>query len=379
MPIVYRSEAGTSCPRIPQKREESSDVMKESSDVMMSSPKAAHKRKEPATASMCSPQAAQKRKMASDTYRRPKVIAEIGCNHKGEIEIAKELLSLAKACGADVGKFQKRCPKELLTSEQYSAPHPNEKHSYGATYGEHREYLELSLDDHRELQAFCQKIGIEYSASVWDTTSAKEIVSLNPKLIKVGSPSNQHWEMQQVLRDEYAGEVHISTGMTTKAEIEKIVAFWEQGKGDAKNRVVLYNCTSGYPVPFKDVCLLDITTLQDKYQHRVKAVGFSGHHLGVAIDVAACAMGAEWIERHFTKDQSWKGTDHAASLDPDGLAKLCSDLKAVSEAMTHKAEEILPLEREQRKKLKWGEYNKDQMKKTAEADEKLESFGGATM
>merc|ERR1712014_537185 len=112
-------------------------------------------------------------------------------------------------------------------------------------------------------------------------------VSLNPVLIKVGSPSNQHWEMQKVLRDEYAGEIHISTGMTTKEEVEKIVQFWEEGKGDAKNRVVLYNCTSGYPVPFPDVCLLEIKTLMEKYKDRVKALGFSGHHLGISVDIAA--------------------------------------------------------------------------------------------
>merc|ERR1712054_473098 len=196
-------------------------------------------------------------------------------------------------------------------------------------------------------------------ASVWDTTSAEEIVSLNPKLIKVGSPSNQHWDMQRVLRDEYCGEVHISTGMTTKDEIEKIVTFWEQGKGDAKNRVVLYNCTSGYPVPFKDVCLLDIKLLQDKYVDRVKHIGFSGHHLGVAIDVAAYAMGAEWIERHFTKDRTWKGTDHAASLEPAGMTKLCRDLEVTHTSMTYKETDILDLEKEQRAKLKWGLYNKD--------------------
>merc|ERR1719331_3803168 len=221
------------------------------------------------------------------TYGEPKVIAEIGCNHRGEIETAKELLTLAKEAGATCGKFQKRCPKELLTPEQYNAPHPNPKNSFGATYGEHREYLELSIDDHRELQAHCQKIGIEYSASVWDTTSAKEIVSLNPKLIKVGSPSNQHWEMQRVLRDEYTGEVHISTGMTTKEEVDRIVQSWEEGKGDAKNRVTLYNCTSGYPVPFEDVCMLEIRTLQERFGHRVRDIGFSGHHLGIAIDLAA--------------------------------------------------------------------------------------------
>jgi len=304
-----------------------------------------------------------KRARVASAIPEPKVIAEIGCNHKGEIDIAKDLLTLAKEAGADVGKFQKRCPKELLTKEQYDAPHPNPDNAYGSTYGAHREFLELSIDDHKELQKHCESIGLEYSCSVWDTTSAKGIVTLNPKLIKVGSPSNQHWEMQTVLREEYTGEVHISTGMTTKEEVEKIVKFWEEGKGDAKNRLVLYNCTSGYPVPFEDVCLLELTYLVEQYKPRVKALGFSGHHLGIAVDIAAYTLGAEWNERHFTKDRTWKGTDHAASLEPAGLTKLCRDLKAVHTAMTFKATEILPLERTQRAKLKWGLYNADELKK----------------
>jgi len=301
----------------------------------------------------------------SFAYKEPKLIAEIGCNHRGELETAKELLTLAKANGATVGKFQKRTNKELLTPEQYNAPHPNPDNSYGSTYGEHREFLELSVEDHRELQAHCKEIGLVYSCSVWDTTAAKEIVSLNPPLIKVGSPTNQHWEMQEVLRDQYSGEVHISTGMTTKEEIEKIVQFWEAGKGDAKNRVVLYNCTSGYPVPFEDVCLLDIRLLQQKYAHRVKCIGFSGHHLGIAVDVAAYALGAEWIERHFTKDRTWKGTDHAASLEPGGLGRLCRDLQATYTAMTYKSTEILDLEKATRAKLKWGEYNRSILDKNS--------------
>jgi len=303
--------------------------------------------------------------LQSFEYKEPFVIAEIGCNHKGEMEVAKELLTLAKESGATVGKFQKRTPKELLTPEQYAAPHPNPTNSYGDTYGAHREALELSIEDHKELQKHCNSIGLEYSCSVWDTTAAKEMITLNPKLIKVGSPSNQHWEMQAVLRDEYDGDVHISTGMTTKDEIEKIVAFWEQGKGRAKERVVLYNCTSGYPVPFEDVCLLDIRLLQEKYAHRVKAIGFSGHHLGISIDIAAYALGAQWNERHFTKDRTWKGTDHAASLEPAGLRTLCRDLKATYTAMTYKSQEILPLEAGTRAKLKWGLYNANIVHKDA--------------
>jgi len=305
------------------------------------------------------------KKAKTEEFKEPFVIAEIGCNHKGELEIAKELLSLAKEAGAEVGKFQKRNPRELLTKEQYDAPHPNPDNSFGSTYGAHREFLELSVDDHKELKAHCDKIGLTYSCSVWDTTSAKEIVSLNPVLIKVGSPSNQHWEMQKVLRDEYSGDVHISTGMTTKEEIEKIVKFWEEGKGDAKNRVVLYNCTSGYPVPFEDVCLLEITDLVAKYKNRVKAVGFSGHHLGIALDMAAYTLGAQWNERHFTKDRTWKGTDHAASLEFAGLQKLCRDLKAVHTAMSYKPSDILSIEKPQRAKLKWGLYNADEVAKKA--------------
>merc|ERR1712070_567960 len=294
-------------------------------------------------------------------YYKPKVMAEIGCNHMGDVEIAKELLTLAHQAGADYGKFQKRNPKELLTPEQYAAPHPNPRNSYGDTYGAHREYLELTIDQHAELKAHCDEIGLGYSCSVWDKTSAKELVSINPDLIKVGSPSNQHWDLQMVLREEYSGDVHISTGMTTKEEVEKIVKFWEDGKGDAKNRLILYNCTSGYPVPFEDVCLLELRELHARYAHRVKYLGFSGHHLGIAVDVAAYAMGATWNERHFTKDRTWKGTDHAASLEPAGLTKLCRDLKATWKCMTTKTSDILPIESEQRAKLKWGCYNKDKV------------------
>merc|ERR1711988_777717 len=295
----------------------------------------------------------------------------IGCNHMGQLEIAKELLTLAKECGCEFGKFQKRCPKELLTPEQYAAPHPNPRNSYGDTYGAHREYLELTIDQHRELKEHCDQIGLGYSCSVWDTTSAKGIVSLNPDLIKVGSPSNQHWEMQKILRDEYEGDVHISTGMTTKDEIEKIVSFWEAGKGDAKNRLVLYNCTSGYPVPFEDVCLLELRELYANYVHRVKHIGFSGHHLGIAVDVAAYAMGAIWNERHFTKDRTWKGTDHGASLEPQMLKDLCTGLQNTYESLTYKAEDILPIEMVQRKKLKYGQYNADDIARSEANKDKI--------
>ena len=295
--------------------------------------------------------------MPTIVYQEPKVIAEIGCNHMGDLEVAKDLILKAKNSGCAYAKFQKRNPEELLTPEQAAAPHPVAHNAYGATYLEHRINLELSVDQHRELRDFSRSVGIGYSSSVWDVTSAREIVSLEPDLIKVGSPSNLHWDMMKILRDEYTGDVHISTGMTTKAEVESIVQFWEEGRGDAKNRVVLYNCTSGYPVQAKDVCMLELRELHAKYSSRVKALGFSGHHNGIALDIAAYALGATWNERHFTGDRTWKGTDHAASLEPPGMSKLCRDLREAWIAMTLKDQEILPVEAVQRQKLKWGFYN----------------------
>ncbi|MEM9077483.1 MAG: N-acetylneuraminate synthase family protein [Bacteroidota bacterium] len=285
-------------------------------------------------------------------YIQPKVIAEIGCNHKGDFSIAIELLNLAKECNADVAKFQKRNNKELLTHEQYESPHPNPANSYGNTYGEHREFLEFSPEQHKKLKEHCDKIDLVYSTSVWDVTSAKEMIALNPSLLKVPSACNNNFEMLEVLRDDYEGEVHISFGMTNRGEEKQIVEFFEK-TNQAKDRLIIYSCTSGYPVPFKDVCLLEITRIKDEYKHRVKGIGFSGHHLGIAIDNAAYTLGATWIERHFTKDRTWKGTDHAASLEPTGFRKLCRNLKATYESLQFKSTEILDIEKVQRDKLKY--------------------------
>ena len=281
----------------------------------------------------------------------PKVIAEIGCNHKGDMAIAKELImTAAMFCKADVAKFQKRCNRELLTSEEYNAPHPHPENSYGATYGLHREALEFTAEQHAQLKAWCEEFGIVYSTSVWDMTSAKEIAALNPALIKIPSACNLKLDMLGWLCEHYAGEIHLSFGMTTHEEEERIVQFFEE-RGRAKDLNV-YACTSGYPVPFEDICLLEITRIRETFENRVKAIGFSGHHLGFAADVAAMTLGAHWIERHFTLDRTWKGTDHAASLEPDGMRRLCRDIRNVYKALRYKQEEILPIEAVQRKKLK---------------------------
>lgn len=285
-------------------------------------------------------------------YEKPFVIAEAGCNHKGDMQIAHEMIMTAAIyCKADAIKFQKRCPRELLTPEQYDAPHPHPENSYGRTYGEHREALEFTLEQHAQLKKWCEEAGIVYSTSVWDMTSAKEIASLEPEFIKIPSACNTHYEMLRWLCDNYKGEIQLSFGMTTHEEEERIVSLFEEC-GRASD-LVIFDCTSGYPVPYEDVCLLEILRLREKYGSRVKAIGFSGHHLGTAVDVAAYTLGAHIIERHYTLDRTWKGTDHAASLEPYGIRSLVRDLNDVHAALSYKKDEVLPIERVQRDKLKY--------------------------
>lgn len=282
----------------------------------------------------------------------PKVVAEIGCNHKGDLDIAMELISTAAIfCKADYVKFQKRNNRELLSDAQYNSPHPNPANSYGATYGEHREFLEFSVEQHRELKNYCEQMGIGYSTSVWDVTSAHEMAALQPDFLKVPSASNLHWDMLSVLCDEFDGGIQLSLGMTTHAEEEEIVSFFER-KGRAGD-LLMYACTSGYPVAFDDICLAEITRLRKTFGSRVQAIGFSGHHLGIAADVAAITLGATWVERHFTLDRTWKGTDHSASLEPDGMRRLVRDVRNVARALKPKETELLPVEVETRRKLKW--------------------------
>ena len=276
------------------------------------------------------------------SFLKPNVVAEICCNHQGDIDIAKQMIKVVADSGADVAKFQKRNNVEFLTEEQYNAPHPNKMHSFGEPYGKHREFLEFNIDEHKQLKQYAESLGLIYASSTFDVTSAREVVSLDPLFIKVPSACNNHFEMLRILRDEYKGGVHISFGMTTKKEQEKIVDFFSTN--NQEHRLVLYACTSGYPVSFDDVCLLEIVRLKEKFGDRVDNIGFSGHHHGIAVDIAAYTLGAVWFERHFTLDRIWKGTDQVFSLEPTGLRKLARDLKATKKSLTFKSEDILAIE-----------------------------------
>ena len=286
-------------------------------------------------------------------YNKPILIAEVGCNHKGDLEIAKKFIEVAADfCRLKYIKFQKRDNKSLFSIEEYNAPHPVYENSYGKTYGEHRDALEFDLNQHKELFKECLNKKITYSSSVWDLESAKNITSLQPEFLKVGSATNLNFEVLNYLCENYKGTIHLSLGMTTINEEQKIINFFE-----SKNRnkdLILYACTSAYPVNSANVCLLEIKRLVEKYKFtkRVLDIGFSGHHNGIALDMAAYTLGANYIERHFTLDRTWKGTDHAASIEPDGMRRLKRNLEELYLALNYKNQEVLEIEKSTRKKLK---------------------------
>lgn len=281
------------------------------------------------------------------TYSVAKVVAEIGALHLGSMERAKDLIDLAKVCGADYVKFQKRNPDESVPEEIKNKPHPNQMFAYGNTYLEHRKALELSIEQHKELSQYCEQLRIAYACSVWDKTSADEILALKPAFIKIPSALNNNQNLISHIMRNFDGDLHVSLGMTTaddKFGIIKFLTNWPY-------RVVIYHCTSIYPCPFDKLNLLGIEDLCSLKRMGMR-IGFSNHGYGIAADIAAWVLGAEYIERHFTDDRTLRHTDAAASLEPDGLRKLCRDLKNLGKAMTHPPRDMYTEENEQLKKMR---------------------------
>ena len=275
--------------------------------------------------------------------RSPQVVAEACCNHQGKLDLALEMIQVAKLCGANYVKFQKRNPVKAVPEHMHNEPHPCPMHSFGETYLQHRENLEFTLDQHKILLARCNELGIGYSSSVWDEDSAKDIISLKPDFIKVPSAMNMHYKLLEQLYNDYDGDIHLSLGMIAKCEREELFRYLE----DKKKRTVVYWTTSGYPVQFEELFLLEVPELKKIFPR----VGYSGHHLGIAVDSVVFTLGADWIERHFTLDRTAKGTDNAASLEPVGLQKVCRDVKAISKSLTHKGLTITKDEASNRAKL----------------------------
>ena len=279
-------------------------------------------------------------------------VAEVGCNHQGNMRLALKMIDkLVNFCDVKYVKFQKRNNRELLGKEKYDMPHPVPANSFGRTYGLHREKLEFSIQQHKNIQSYCKKKKIEYMCSAWDITSLKQLIKLKVKHIKIPSACNNNEALLKTLFQKFNGYCHVSLGMTTKKEEKKI---FELSKKYKKNKkLILYACTSDYPVKQEDICLLEILRLKKKYSKKIHAIGFSGHHQGISADVAAGTLGVKWVERHFTLDRTLKGTDHAASLEPDGARRVARDLELLNHALKYKKKQILNCEIPQRSKLKY--------------------------
>ena len=254
------------------------------------------------------------------------------------------MIHIFAQCGAHIVKFQKRCPRELLAREKYDEPHPNPNQSYGPSYGAHREFLELDINQHAILKKECERLGIEYMASVWDMTSAREIMSLNPNQIKIPSPVNNNRELLDLVCGQFKGMIHISTGMTTIEELKIISEYIAK----VPDQFVLYHSVSSYPTHISDLCLKNIAALR-QYCERI---GFSGHHNGIDADIAAAVYGASYLERHVTLSTMLKGTDHKFSLEPDQFRELICKVNRLQPALNEKKQGVLECEKQYRDKLK---------------------------
>jgi sialic acid synthase SpsE len=269
------------------------------------------------------------------------IIAEMGINHQGNLDLARKLIAGAKSAGADWVKGQKRCIREYLTPEQYDRPYDS-PHAFGPTYGLHKEALEFSQDQWRELFQFAEDVGIPIFTSVMDITSARQMRELGMEMFKIGSGELNKWELLKEIRS-YGKPILLSTGMSTLEEIRKAVDILKGAD------VTLMHCTSVYPCPSKLLNLRVIPTLIKEF---ALPVGFSGHHSSVGEDLAAVALGACVVERHFTIDRTMKGTDQAASLEPTGMNSLVRHVRAVEEALGSAEKVVLPEEVAVRKKVR---------------------------
>lgn len=251
----------------------------------------------------------------SDCY----VIAEIGHNHQGNVETAKELFRAAKECGAHAAKLQKRDNRSLFTRQMYNKPYENEN-SFGNTYGEHREALEFGVKEYRELQEYAREIGITFFATAFDFKSADFLAELNMPAFKMASGDLTNLPLLTYVAG-FQKPMILSTGGGTMEDVRRAY----DAVMPINSRLCILQCTAGYPPAFEQLNLNVLTTFQEEFPEIV--IGLSSHDSGIAMALVAYSLGARVIEKHFTLNRAMKGTDHAFSLERSGLRRLVRDLK----------------------------------------------------
>ena len=250
------------------------------------------------------------------------VIAEIGINHNGDVEIAKQLIDVAKIADADAVKFQKRTIDLVYTREMLDSPRES---PWGITQREQKEGLEFGIDEYKEIDAYCKEKGIEWFASSWDIESQKFLLQFDLKYNKIASAMIVY---EDLLKEVALEKKHtfISTGMTEFEQIDRAVEIFK--KADCPFE--LMHCVSTYPMNDENANLNRIKTLRDRYQC---TVGYSGHEVGLAISYAAAALGITSLERHITLGRAMYGSDQAASVEPAGFRTLVGAVRKIKNAM----------------------------------------------
>jgi N-acetylneuraminate synthase len=268
------------------------------------------------------------------------VIAEIGINHNGDINIAKKLIDVAVEAGCQAVKFQKRTPAICVPEEQKSQIRET---PWGMmTYLEYKERTEFGQTEYEEIDRYCKTKGIDWFASPWDVPSLDFLLGFDPVCIKIASASLTDDELITKL-DKSGTPTILSTGMSTMEEIRHAVSLFKSAP------LALAHATSTYPCPPKELNLRMMDTLETEFN---VPVGYSGHETGLATTLAAVAMGATFIERHITLDRSMWGTDHAASVEPGGLERLVRDIRAIEVALGDGVKKVYESEVPVRAKLR---------------------------
>lgn len=253
------------------------------------------------------------------------VIAEIGHNHQGNLQTAKEMFRQAKECGASAVKLQKRDNRSLYTRQMYEKLYDHEN-SFGATYGEHREALEFGLKEYRELQEYARELGITFFATAFDFRSADFLAELDMPAFKIASGDLKNIPLLKRVAS-FQKPVFLSTGGGTIDDVKRAY----DTIMSINPQLCLLQCTASYPTVAEEMNLRVLITYLELFPDAL--VGLSDHYNGIAMAAVAYTLGARVIEKHFTLNHTWKGTDHAMSLEPIGLRKMIRDLKRVSDAL----------------------------------------------
>ncbi len=257
----------------------------------------------------------------SDCY----VIAEIGHNHQGSVDTCKEMFKVAKECGANSVKLQKRDNKTLYTREAYNKNYDSEN-AYGPTYGAHREALEFNADQYKELQKYAKELGITFFSTAFDHRSADFLAKLDMPAYKIASGDLKNVPLLKHVA-QIGKPMVVSTGGGT---MEDVIRAYDAIMPINKQLTIL-QCTAAYPAKFEELNLRVITTFRERFPDIV--IGLSSHDNGIAMAVAAYMLGARVVEKHFTLNRAWKGTDHAFSLEPVGMRKMVRDLQRTRMAL----------------------------------------------